>query len=144
MLPEESAEEDPSNPPVEATMPQTVLIVEDEILIRLYLADSLRKAGYDVIEAATADEALDVLKSSQHIDLIATDIRMPGSVDGLGLAARLRYERPDLRIVVLSAHLAELPSADLADAFIQKPYLVNSVIAAIRKLLQGENHDGEG
>jgi CheY-like chemotaxis protein len=135
-------EADPSNPPVEVVVPQTILVVEDEVLIRLFLADALRNAGFEVVEAATADEALQLLKSSQHIDLVATDIRMPGSMDGLGLASRLRSEWPKLKIVVLSGHLVQLPSAGIADALIGKPYLVEAVITQIRQLLQGADNDG--
>lgn len=139
---QEDSLEDSSNPPMEAAEPQTILVVEDEILIRLLLADSLREAGFDVIQAATADEALDVLKSSQRVDLVATDVRMPGSVDGLGLASRLRADWPHLKVIVLSGHLVRLPRADLADAFIQKPFLAKAVITAIRQLLQGADDDG--
>lgn len=98
--------------------------------------------AFDVIQAATADEALDVLKSSQRVDLVATDVHMPGSVDGLGLAARLRSEWPRLKVVVLSGDLVRLPRADLADAFIPKPFLVKSVVTEIRQLLQGADDDG--
>jgi CheY-like chemotaxis protein len=68
----------------------TVLIVEDELLIRLDLADQLRTAGLTVVEASTGDEALTVLKANDTVDLVVSDIRMPGATDGMELAAWLR------------------------------------------------------
>ena len=65
---------------------KTVLVVEDEVLIRLYLSEEIRAAGFTVIEAASADEAFEVLKSRNDIDLVLTDIRMPGTMDGRQLA----------------------------------------------------------
>lgn len=64
-------------------------MVEDEFLIRVWASDELRDAGYDVIEAFNADEALTVLKSHVRVDLIISDVRMPGSFDGMGLLARI-------------------------------------------------------
>lgn len=74
-----------NNPGISLHKP-TVLVVEDDVLIRLSVADALRSAGLDVIEAATGDEALTVLASSATVDLVFTDIQMPGSTDGLELA----------------------------------------------------------
>ena len=73
-----------------------VLVVEDEILVRLTMADCLRAAGYVVVEAANATEALAVLTSGEPVDVIFTDVRMPGAMDGLMLA-RWVHEQDHLR-----------------------------------------------
>ena len=64
----------------------SILVVEDELLLRLDLSSQLRMAGFDVIEADTGDEALRVLANEIDVELVLTDIRMPGSTDGMGLA----------------------------------------------------------
>lgn len=83
----------------------TILVVEDEALIRMGICDYLDSVGYKVLEAANADEALAVLESDQRIDLLLTDIDMPGSMDGLRLAAAVADRWPPVRIIVLSGRL---------------------------------------
>jgi two-component system, response regulator PdtaR len=80
----------------------TILVVEDEALVRLWIADELRTAGFLVIEGVSADEALTVLRGTIPIDLVMTDVRMPGSLDGLGLAETVRALWPDLKIILCS------------------------------------------
>jgi DNA-binding response OmpR family regulator len=126
-----------SNEPDAASQPQTILIVEDEIFIRLALADDLAEAGFCIFQAAGAEEALQVLQSSLPIDVMITDIRMPGALDGLELAMRARTAWPELRILLLSGNLADLPPGVLADALIAKPYNPTALIAQIRQLLNG-------
>jgi CheY-like chemotaxis protein len=82
----------------------TILVVEDEILVRLMIAEELRGQDYNVLEAASADEACSVLQSGVKIDLVLTDIRMPGSIDGAGLVHLIRVERPALKVVLASGH----------------------------------------
>jgi CheY-like chemotaxis protein len=113
----------------------TVLVVEDEVMVRLLVAEELREAGYVVIEAANADEALTVLRSSTDIDLMLTDIRMPGSRDGLALAAEARAAWPDLKIVVASAFFPQRPSPEIVDATFTKPYDTLRLIRRIQELL---------
>lgn len=113
----------------------TVLVVEDEVLIRFVIADELRSSGLSVVEAANADEALTVLRSSAPVDLLFTDIRMPGSIDGLALAALVRTTHPELKIIIASAHSPVWPSRDIADAFFSKPYDPVGVVSQIKKLL---------
>lgn len=78
----------------------TILVVEDEWLIRAMLCDHLRSRGYRVIEARDADEALTVLKTGLKVDVVVTDVVMPGTVDGVGLALWIGHERPDLRVIL--------------------------------------------
>jgi CheY-like chemotaxis protein len=112
----------------------TILLVEDELIVRLWTADELRDEGFDVVEAANADEALSVLRDDGPVDLLMTDIRMPGSMDGLRLAKTVHAVWPDLKIVVASAH-AHSADSDNVDAFFGKPYDPARVATRIRELL---------
>jgi CheY-like chemotaxis protein len=115
----------------------TILVVEDEILIRLMIADALRSHGLFVVEAASADEAAAVLNSSASIDLLFTDVRTPGTLDGFALAARMRSLRPNLKVVVASGHALARDFPRSIDAFFSKPYDVGRVVLRIRDLLTG-------
>lgn len=114
--------------------PLSILIVEDEVLIRMMMANELRSAGYNVIEAAQADEAMDVLDATP-IDLVITDITMPwGSMDGIKLAERVRSDWPRTKVMVVSANLPE--NRDVLDAFIGKPVDPGKLIELVRILLE--------
>lgn len=112
-----------------------VLVVEDEVLIRLTIANELRSSGLSVVEAANADEALTVLRSSARVDLLFTDIKMPGSMDGLALAELVRKTHPELKIIVASSDSPVWPSRDIPDAFFRKPYNTMKVVSKIKELL---------
>ncbi len=112
----------------------TILVVEDEVLIRMTLAAMLRDEGFTVIEAFDADEAL-VALATVPIDVLLTDVRMGGSMDGIELAARAKSSVPDLKVVVVSGHLTPDEARDVADVFVQKPYLAESVVAWVREIL---------
>jgi DNA-binding NtrC family response regulator len=117
----------------EAGAPRRILVVEDELLIRLLVSDELRAAGFEVIEAADADEAVTLLRSLVPIDLIISDVRMPGSIDGLGLLAVVRESFPTLPVIITSGHLeSRLAIADGAARFLAKPYGMNAVVDAVR------------
>lgn len=110
----------------------TVLVAEDEVLIRMIVSDGLRDAGFSVIEAMNGDEAVEILNSGAPVDLVFSDVRMPGSLDGLGLLAFVRRTFPDLPVVITSGHLPpELAFADGAMGFVAKPYEVGLVIKAV-------------
>src|ERR1700709_1382833 len=97
-----------------------VLIVEDDSLINLMATDELKRAGYEVISAFNADEAIAILECRGDIRLIFTDIDMPGSMDGLKLAAAGRQRWPPVRIVITGGMWppSELPEGAV---FIPKP-----------------------
>jgi CheY-like chemotaxis protein len=124
--------------PEEQAGRRTILLVEDDILERLTTADELRGSGFVVIEAANADEALAILQTSPQIDLVITDVRMPGSVDGIGLAVAMRSSWPHLKVIVVSAEAPSWPSPGLADAFIGKPYDPARLVARARDVLAGD------
>lgn len=115
-----------------------ILIVEDEVLIRMMIADELRRAGYCVIEAASAREAAEIVNSGNaEIALVFSDVRMPGSMDGVALAKLIRARRPSVKILLTSGHLGEVDRAD-HDSFFSKPYEIAAVIERIKSLLDEE------
>lgn len=116
----------------------TILVVEDEVLVRMMIADEVRQQGFRVIEAATADEALAVLRSAISVDLVLTDIQMPGSMDGLALAELVRSIWPGLKIIFATARSAHPSHMAAADAFFGKPYNPERVVQRIRDLLNVE------
>ena len=100
-----------------------ILIVEDEFLVRMFVSDVLRDADYRVIEACDAGEAVTILDSGASIDLILTDVRMPGAVDGLGLRDLVRQAHPTLPVIITSGHLQrDSAFADVFTVFLPKPY----------------------
>jgi CheY-like chemotaxis protein len=119
-----------------AEAPKTILVVEDEVCIRFDVTETLTSAGFHVIPVSTADEALEVLLLlPMPIDLVFTDVRMPGSIDGLGLARRVQSEWPHIKVVVASGHL-QMPSDLVPAASFGKPYLPAVVTDCIGGLLR--------
>jgi len=116
----------------------TILVVEDEVLVRIMVADELRAQGYTVIEATNASEAISVLHSSMRIDLVLTDIRMPGDLDGLGLARMMRSEYPLVKVVMASGRKPDTEEDDVGDGFFFKPYDLPKLVSHIKSLLIGE------
>lgn len=116
-----------------------ILLAEDEVLIRLNTAEELRASGMIVTEVANAEEAIAVLESGVRIDLVLTDVRMPGPIDGLGLARLVRDRWPQLKVIVNSGQdRTNAVDARTADAFIAKPYDGLTLIRLIRQLLEIE------
>lgn len=115
--------------------PIRVLVVEDEMFTRMDVVEMLRGAGFDVLEATNADEAIQMLERNSDIRLIFTDVDMPGSMNGLKLAAAVRDRWPPVRIIATSGHF-KIKAGDLpADArFISKPYQPAQIISAVREL----------
>ena len=113
-----------------------ILVVEDEYLVRMMLTDQLRENGYRVTEASNADEAS--LKIADSVpQLIVTDIRMPGTIDGLGLLKWVRERHLTLPIIVVSADLTFLGNIDGYTLFLSKPYSFEEVIHGVETLLNG-------
>jgi two-component system, response regulator PdtaR len=112
-----------------------VLIVEDESLIRMDAVDMIGRAGFDVVEAANADEAISILEGRLDITIVFTDIQMPGSMDGLKLAAAIRGRWPPIKIVATSG-LGKISEDDLPSGsrFLRKPYSDHQIIGALREL----------
>lgn len=118
---------------------RVVLVVEDEWLIRMVLVDVLRERGRCVVEAANGTEAIEFIQSGAALDLIFTDVRMPGSVDGLELLAFARRTIPTVPVIVSSGHLDPASALQAgAVAFLSKPYQLEEVAALIDAHLLAE------
>lgn len=98
-----------------------VLVVEDEPLVRLDAVAMLEDAGYTVLQAADADEAIKLLELHSEIRLLFTDVQMPGSMDGIKLVEAVRNRWPPVRIVVTSARPRPVQLDDKT-IFVPKPY----------------------
>jgi CheY-like chemotaxis protein len=115
-----------------------VLIVEDELLLRMDAVDMVAAAGFEVVEAANADQAIDILESRRDITVVFTDIQMPGSMDGLKLARAVRGRWPPIKILATSGHL-HVSESDLPEGgrFLPKPYRPVQIVGMLRELLGG-------
>jgi len=118
--------------------PQTILFVEDEVIIRIHMADYLRHCGYRVVEASNAGEAMAVIETGIPIDLVFSDIQMPGTMDGFALAQWLQTSRPQIQVILTSGivRLAERASELCEDGpFLRKPYREPQLLELIRTAL---------
>src|SRR4051794_9797610 len=114
-----------------------VLLVEDEPLLRMAAADDLQEAGFHVLEAANADIALAVLEAcSDDVQVLFTDIDMPGTMDGLGLAESVQQRWPHISLLIASAYHRPQPEQIPDDGrFMPKPYRSEDVVRQIRDLV---------
>jgi CheY-like chemotaxis protein len=113
-----------------------VLVVEDEPFTRMDVVDQLAEAGFKVFQAANADLAINILETSPAIRVLFTDIDMPGSMDGLKLAAAVRDRWPPIHIVVTSGHRRIDTGALPPEArFFSKPYNMNEVASMMRMMV---------
>ena len=114
----------------------SILIVDDEALIRMDVTCILEDAGHSVMEAASADEAITMLERFPGIDAVLTDINMPGTMDGLQLSQRIRDRWPLIDIVIASGRFAAKAAQMPAGArFILKPYTPFEIVAAIHQCM---------
>lgn len=98
-----------------------ILLVEDDVLVRFMTAEILRDAGHVVLEAVDASEAIALISTGHPLDLVVSDVRMPGQMDGTSLTYAIKELRPGMPVVLISSHLEPgVPHA--ADAFLSKPY----------------------
>lgn len=116
-----------------------ILVVEDEALIRMILVDQLEDAGFEVIEAESADAAMMELTRYPDIGAVVTDVRMPGSIDGLGLAAWMREHRSAVPIIITSG-FSTPPDTDAINPaivkIVAKPYKPQEVASWLEEILQ--------
>ena len=113
---------------------ETVLVVEDEFLIRLCAMQTLEDAGYSVLEAANADEAIGILEQRRDIDAVITDINMPGSMDGLEMARTIRRRWPPIALIVTSGRVILTPGEMPAGRFLRKPYAQQQLTEALHAI----------
>ena len=110
-----------------------VLVVEDDHLVRMHAAAVIEDAGYDVIEASNADEAISVLEARKDIRIVFTDIEMPGSMDGLKLAHAVRHRWPPIQLILTSGrHSLEAHQIPRRSRFLSKPYEASVLIATMQ------------
>jgi CheY-like chemotaxis protein len=118
--------------------PETILFVEDEVLTRMDMAEFLRQSGYRVSEAASAAEAIDALNSKFAVDLVVTDIRMPGETDGFGLAEWVRNNRPGVEVILSSGDPRSKERAEglpELGPFLPKPYTGRALLDLVKQAL---------
>ena len=118
-------------------MSASILVAEDDVFIRMVIADFLRSSGYNVIEAQSADDAMAIFQSGATIDLLFTDVRMPGSMDGRDLAKIVRDKWPNTRIIITSGYSSGLlGDKEAPDQIIMpKPYRPHQVLITIQSLV---------
>lgn len=119
--------------------PSTILVVEDEVLIRLAIADYLRDCGYRVLEAHSGEEAQSILSSGELVEILFADINLGGGINGFELAQWTRAHFKGIRIVLTSgAHKSAEIAADLCDGpLLTKPYSYERLAEHIKSLLGG-------
>ena len=109
----------------------TVLVVEDEAVMRTKLAEELRDAGYLVVEASNGTEAVEILTLRPDVKIVISDVRMPGPIDGVELCRRVRSGYPGIK-VVLSSGEPNAADSTAHGGFFLKPYRVARIISHIR------------
>ena len=115
-----------------------VLLVEDDGLIQVIAADFLHNEGFEVTVAQTGDEAAGLLDAEHGLDILFTDVRMPGTLDGIDLARRARRQHPALPLLIVSGYAALLTTRlsllDPAAAFLGKPYRLREIADTLKRL----------
>jgi CheY-like chemotaxis protein len=125
--------------PSESIRPTVVLLVEDEPLVRMTAADELDDAGFRVVEAKNADEALLVLEAhSDEVQVLFTDVNMPGSMDGMALAERVYQRWPHVLLLISSGYARPHPD-EIPDhgRFVPKPYRGETLVRHITEMMRG-------
>jgi CheY-like chemotaxis protein len=114
----------------------TILLVDDEPLILITIADQLEELGYQVSTAASGDEAHALIRAGTSFDLLLTDIRMPGAMDGVALVRYVKEARPGTKTMMMSGWAGSPNLSDRsADRFLQKPFTTARLEAEVRQLL---------
>jgi CheY-like chemotaxis protein len=115
-----------------------VLLLEDDDPIRELMVEYLRDEGFHVTEARTGDQAMTLLVEPDRYDILMTDVRMPGRLDGVDVAEFVRRQYPDMPVLITSGYAAQLVGRIRAlgppTVFINKPYDVNEVVEILRRM----------
>lgn len=116
-----------------------ILVVEDNAIIRMGAIDLVQSAGYEALDARDADEAIRILEARSDIDLVFTDVQMPGTMDGIKLSHYIRERWPPVKIMVASG-MAILEESSLPEGslFFPKPYSETTILDAMARILAGE------
>lgn len=122
-----------------------VLVVEDSAIIRMAAIELVVSTGYEALEASDADEAIRILESRNDIDLVFTDIQMPGTMDGIKLCQHIRNRWPPIRLIVASgAAILEESSLPAGSTFFSKPYDENAIAHAMAALIASGSEQARG
>ena len=115
----------PSHPP-------TVLVVEDNFLVRLVAVEFLEDSGFKVVEADSADGAIDLLTTNSPIDAVFSDVQMPGSMDGVELAHWISREKPEVKVLLTSGN----PPEQAGVPILLKPYDLTAVVRRLKGMVE--------
>ncbi len=125
-----------------------ILLVEDEFLIRLIVAEELAESGFEVYEAESGDQAAALItEAPARFGLLVTDIHMPGNLDGIELARLMRARYPDIPIIYMTGRpgvLNALGPLGTNDALVAKPFTPSELLAVVQRLLAGGDNDSAG
>ncbi|MSO98064.1 MAG: PAS domain-containing sensor histidine kinase [Rhodospirillaceae bacterium] len=128
-----------SEPPKDLAGHGTILLVEDEDAVRVFAARALKNKGYKVVEARTGEQALDILRDQPAVDLMITDMMMPG-MDGGTLARLIRVERPEIRIILISGYSEEIARGEVATGqdfhFLPKPFSLGQLATKVKDVME--------
>jgi CheY-like chemotaxis protein len=113
---------------------KVVLVVEDEPLLLMMAGEIVEDAGLEPILVHDADEAIRILESRNDISIVFTDVRMPGSMDGIRLAAVIRLRWPPIKFVVVSGHVTGASELPAGTHFFRKPYVAEKIAATLHEL----------
>jgi two-component system, response regulator PdtaR len=120
---------------MEQSTAPTVLVVEDEVMVRMLISEYLRDCGYNVLEAGDAAEAIDTVEATGGVNLVFSDVRMPGSMDGFDLARWLQDHYPDVPVLLTSGYNTNRNGLADAPRVIAKPYSQAQVANRIAAIL---------
>lgn len=122
----------------------TILLVDDDKAVREVASELLEDAGYTILQAENAHAAMRLIESHSEIDLVFSDVRMPGQVDGVGLARWIRRVHPELLVVLVSGYVEpeSLLRKTEVDAILQKPYTNTDVLGRLETLLSRRGRHG--
>ena len=122
--------------------PAVVLVIEDEIFLRLNIVSCLQEAGYAVVEAVTGEEAIALCHSDTSIDVVFTDVNLGGYASGWDVAECFRAVRPGVPVVYTSGRALDAGRCIGGSAFVPKPYRESDVLNAFQRLTAGTRSNG--
>jgi DNA-binding NtrC family response regulator len=118
----------------------TVLVVEDEVLVNWDIAETLREDGFETLQAFSGEQALDLLREHGEVAVVFTDINLPGAVSGLMLADEIQHRWPQVEVLVTSGNhlpsIEHLPNIQGLGRFVPKPYPVKAVARRIHEIME--------
>lgn len=112
----------------------TILVVEDDVMVRAMWGEELRGDGFTVVQAANVDEAVAVLRSPTRVDIVVTDMQMPGAMDGTALVRLIRAEYPFLKVVMVSGQLPDDGTFEQLHGYLRKPATPSQLSAYLHQL----------